>query len=85
LHHQVSPLGQAEIECYNLLIESYSGGNMTEDKEAKFNVELKNGKTVEVGIDELKDYLDSNREQVEVQSKKMGKRRSEITFSTNSK
>lgn len=40
-----------------------------------FTVYLKNGETVQVALEDLKDYLDKNREQIQIQQKEMGKRR----------
>lgn len=42
-------------------------------------VELKNGETVQVDLDDLKDFLDKNRDQVKIQHKPMGKRRTAVT------
>ncbi|MFB2938631.1 type II toxin-antitoxin system HigA family antitoxin [Aerosakkonemataceae cyanobacterium BLCC-F154] len=40
-----------------------------------FTVYLKNGETVQVALEDLKEYLDKNREQIQIQQKEMGKRR----------
>jgi hypothetical protein len=40
-----------------------------------FTVYLKNGETVQVALEDLKDYLDKNRDRVQIQQKEMGKRR----------
>jgi predicted DNA-binding antitoxin AbrB/MazE fold protein len=40
-----------------------------------FTVQLKNGEIVQVSFEELEEFLEKNREQIQVQHKKMGKRR----------
>lgn len=50
-----------------------------------FTVYLKNGETVQVALEDLKDYLDKNRDRVQIQQKEMGKRRSDATVPTSSK
>ncbi len=40
-----------------------------------FTIYLKNGKTVQVLEDDLEEFLEKNREQIQVQSRKMGERR----------
>lgn len=40
-----------------------------------FTVQLKNKDTVQVPIEELENFLEKNRDQIQVQQKKMGKRR----------
>lgn len=40
-----------------------------------FTVYLKNGETLQITLEDLKDYLDKNRDQIQIQQKEMGKRR----------
>ncbi len=40
-----------------------------------FTVELKNGQTVQVPLEELEAFLEQNREQIKIQKKQMKKRR----------
>jgi hypothetical protein len=40
-----------------------------------FTVQLKNGDIVQVSDEKLEEFLEKNREQIQVQHKKMGKRR----------
>ncbi len=40
-----------------------------------FTVQLKNKDTVQVPIEELEEFLEKNRDHIQVQHKKMGKRR----------
>ncbi|WP_013320233.1 hypothetical protein [Gloeothece verrucosa] len=40
-----------------------------------FTVKLKNGETVQVPLEELEEFLEKNREQIQEQHKPMGKRR----------
>ncbi|WP_198648416.1 hypothetical protein [Cyanothece sp. BG0011] len=39
-----------------------------------FTVELKNGQTVQVPLEELETFLEQNREQIKIQKKQMKKR-----------
>ena len=40
-----------------------------------FTVELKNGQTVQVSLEELEAFLEQNKEQIKIQQKQMKKRR----------
>ena len=42
---------------------------------AMFTVKLKNGETIQVPIEELEEFLEKNRDRIEIQHKQMGKRR----------
>lgn len=44
-------------------------------KPKKFTVLLKNKETVQIHPDNLKEFLEENSEQIQIQQKKMGKRR----------
>ncbi|GBF81232.1 hypothetical protein [Aphanothece sacrum] len=48
-----------------------------------FTVELQNGQTVQVPLEELETFLEQNRDQIKIQKTKMGKRRKskEVTSS----
>ncbi|PSF37567.1 hypothetical protein C7H19_09690 [Aphanothece hegewaldii CCALA 016] len=43
-----------------------------------FTLKLKNNQTVEVPFDELEKFLEQNRDNIVIQQKEMGKRRSKI-------
>lgn len=47
-----------------------------------FTVQPKNKDTVQVPIEELEDFLENNRAQIQVQHKTMGKRRATSVFSS---
>lgn len=48
-------------------------------------VQLKNGETVRIELDNLTEFLEKNRNQVVIQHKKMGKRRTQVSEPTNSR
>lgn len=50
-----------------------------------FTVHLKNGETVQVELEDLKDYLNNNRDTIKVQQKEMGQRRTANATPTSSK
>ncbi|MGK7959693.1 hypothetical protein [Crocosphaera sp.] len=45
-----------------------------------FTVELKNGQTVQVSLEELETFLGQNKEQIKIQQKQMKKRRVYNTY-----
>ena len=47
-----------------------------------FTVQLKNKDTVQVPIEELEELLENNHDQIQVQHKRMGKRRATSVFSS---
>jgi hypothetical protein len=47
-----------------------------------FTVHLKNGNTVQIPLEQLEEFLEKNREQIQVQQKEMGKRRSASVSAT---
>lgn len=47
-----------------------------------FTVQLKNKDTVQVPIEELEEFLEKNCDHIQVQHKKMGKRRATSVFSS---
>lgn len=49
-----------------------------------FTARLKNGETVQVLLEDLEDFIENNIDQIQVQHKKMGKRRSAPVDSTSS-
>ena len=48
-----------------------------------FTVQLKNGDTLQVPIDELEEFLEKNRDRIQVRQKKMEKRRTAVVIPTN--
>ena len=48
-----------------------------------FTVQLKNGDTLQVPLDELKEFLEKNRDRIQVRQKKMEKRRTAVVIPTN--
>ena len=48
-----------------------------------FTVQLKNGDTVQVPLEELEEFLEQNRDRIQVRQKKMEKRRTAVVIPTN--
>ncbi|WP_146134018.1 M48 family metallopeptidase [Chlorogloea sp. CCALA 695] len=48
-----------------------------------FTVQLKNGDTLQVPLDELEEFLEKNRDRIQVRQKKMEKRRTAVVIPTN--
>ena len=48
-----------------------------------FTVQLKNGDTLQVPLDELEEFLEKNRDRIQVRQKKMEKRRTAVVIPSN--
>lgn len=48
-----------------------------------FTVQLKNGDTLQVPLDELEEFLEKNRDRIQIRQKKMEKRRTAVVIPTN--
>ena len=48
-----------------------------------FTVQLKNGDTLQVPLDELEEFLEKNRDRIQVRQKKMEKRRTAVVIPAN--
>ena len=48
-----------------------------------FTVQLKNGDTIQVPIEQLEEFLQKNRDRIQVRQKNMEKRRTEVVIPTN--